>query len=95
LGGQEQVARYFDRAWLIYNGAETAVYADLASTRSRGAATSWHGTLIGPVNWSRFLQSREELELRSLAGVVGRFYVSAHQASADRAEVTGIGAPPF
>ncbi len=59
------MGRYFDRAWLIYNRAETGVYADLASTRKRGGSTSWHGTLIGPVNWAKFLQSREELELRS------------------------------
>jgi hypothetical protein len=47
------------------------------------------------VNWAKFLQSREELELRSLAGAIGRLYVSGHQASAEKAEVTGIGAPPF
>jgi len=89
------VGRYFDRAWLIYNRAETSVYADLASTRKRGGSTTWHGTLIGPVNWAKFLQSREELELRSLAGAIGRLYVSGHQASAEKAEVTGIGVPPF
>ena len=50
------MGRYFDRAWLIYNRAETGVYADLASTRKRGGSTSWHGTLIGPVNWAKFLQ---------------------------------------
>jgi hypothetical protein len=89
------VGRYFDRAWLIHNRAETGVYADLASTRKRGGSTSWHGTLIGSVNWAKFLQTREELELRCLAGAIGRLYVSGHQASAEKAEVTGIGAPPF
>jgi hypothetical protein len=90
------VARYFDRVWLIYGGAETGVYADLASTRRRsGVPISWHGTLTGPVNWSTFLENREVLELRSLSGAVGRFYVSGHQAHTDRAEVTGLGPPPF
>jgi len=90
------VARYFDRVWLIYNGAETAVYADLSSTPKRGGGSAWHGTLTGPVNWSTLLHDRQELELRTLAGVVGRFYVSGHHPNAvDSAEITGVGAPPF
>ena len=90
------MARYFDRVWLIYNGAETGVYADLSSTQKRGGGSAWHGTLTGPVNWSKLLHEREELGLRTLAGVVGRFYVSRHQAHAvETAEITGVGPPPF
>ena len=89
------MARYFDRAWLVYNGAETGLYADLVSSHKRGGPPSWHGTLVGAVKWSKFLQDREELELRTLAGKVGRFFVSRHHEPGDRAEVTGIGLPPF
>ena len=89
------MARYFDRAWLIYRGAETGLYADLVTTHRRGVPASWQGTLVGAVEWAKFLDDREELELRTLAGKVGRFYVSGHQASDNRAEVTGIGPPPF
>lgn len=90
------MARYFDRVWLIYSGAETAVYADLSSTRKRGGDAAWHGTLTGPVNWSQLLHEREQLELRTHAGVVGRFYVSGHHAHAvDKGEIAGVGPPPF
>ena len=89
------MARYFDRAWLIYHGTETGLYADLVTTHKRGVPASWHGTVVGAVNWSKFLQAREELELRTLAGTVGKFYVSRHQGSCSRAEVTGIGPAPF
>ena len=91
------MARYFDRVWLIHCGAETGVYADLSSTaKRRGGSVLWHGTLTGPVNWSTFLHAREELELRTLAGGIGRFYVSGHLAhGVDTAEITGVGPPPF
>jgi hypothetical protein len=90
------VARYFDRAWLIYKGAETAVYADLSSTQKRGGDRAWHGTLIGPVNWSQLRHDRDELELRTLCAAVGRFYVTGHDAHAvDKAEISGVGPPPF
>jgi hypothetical protein len=95
LEGRNTLARYFDRAWLIYKGAETGLYADLVSTHKRGASSSWRGTVVGAVKWSKFLDEREELELRTLAGMVGRFYVSSHQTPGDRAEVTGIGPAPF
>ena len=72
MEGRNTLARYFDRAWLIYKGAETGLYADPVSRHKRGGPASWHGTVVGAVKWSKFLQDREELELRTLAGMVGR-----------------------
>jgi hypothetical protein len=89
------VARYFDRAWLIYRGAETGVYADLVSRRGLRGAISWHGTVVGAVNWATFLDERVELDLRTLSGEIGRFRVTRHDTSSERAEITGHGPPPF
>ena len=60
------MGRYFDRAWLIYARAETVVYADLTSHRARlNGLVGWRGILLGQVNWSKFLEERAELELRT------------------------------
>ena len=85
---------YVDRAWLLCEGGEIEVEAELF-VHDTPLGISWHGTLRARLDWFEISAQADEFALRTVHGTVGTLRLNQPLVFVDQADVTGIGPAPF